>query len=260
MVLQFEKYQGTGNDFIIIDDRTVEFPIQDNDLIQRLCDRKFGIGADGLILLQKDQSFDFKMIYFNADGKESTMCGNGGRCIVAFAHKKGIVGKSATFRAIDGEHEAFLLDNGWVRLKMQDVKSIEKYNTDWILDTGSPHYVKIVSDISKIDVYQEGRKIRYSNRFKTEGINVNFVQLINNRIYVATYERGVENETLSCGTGVTAAGIIYGIKIKDSEQPIKIDTKGGSLEIEFNKTMKNNIEDIWLSGFAEFIFKGEIGI
>lgn len=251
----FYKYQGTGNDFVMIDNReSVYTPTAERNKF--LCDRKFGIGADGLICLQPSENYDFEMLYFNSDGNESTMCGNGGRCLVAFAKQLGIITNKAIFNAIDGLHEATIDENNWVELKMTNVASVENNNTHFVLNTGSPHYIKFVEDVAQVDVYQAGKAIRYNERFKTEGINVNFVAVNENGIDVVTYERGVEGETLSCGTGVTAAAIAYSFIKKDiSDVPIK--TKGGNLAVKFSKTA-NGFENIWLCGPATYVFEGKV--
>ena len=205
MIIEFYKYQGTGNDFIMIDDREKEFDLTDNDLIAALCERRMGIGADGLILLREHDTLDFEMIYFNADGKQSSMCGNGGRCIIAFAQMLEMTENETTFTAIDGEHKGRLMDDG-IYLQMQDVKKIEGVGDGLVLNTGSPHYIEMVDELDYIDVDKQGRKIRNSAPFKKDGINVNFV-LDASELQVRTYERGVEAETLSCGTGVVATAI-----------------------------------------------------
>jgi len=256
--ISFFKYQGTGNDFIIIDNRLLNFK-NDTKLIKRLCDRKFGIGADGLICLENtsDKDLDFKMVYYNADGNESSMCGNGGRCIVAFAKYLGIIKRGCTFEAIDGIHEAKVSENMEVELKMKDVDFIKNHGSDFIVDTGSPHYIKFVDNDTEIDVKSDGAAIRYSNEFEKQGINVNFVRIDNNVLKMRTYERGVEDETLSCGTGVTAAAITaYDQKfIKQNE--IDVIAKGGHLKIKLKKT-ETGYEDIWLIGPTENVYKGEI--
>ncbi len=257
MKIPFEKYQGTGNDFILIDQRKKKYLTRkDVKIIRQMCDRNFGIGADGLILLQKKKGFDFEMIYFNADGNESSMCGNGGRCISAFAHKLGVFEKTASFLAIDGPHEAKVKKKNWVELKMKEVDKVAQNNGHFVLDTGSPHYITFVKKADKVDVKKEGSAIRYSPTFKKEGINVNFVEELKKGIKVVTYERGVENETLSCGTGVTAAAIAYALKQKDASKfKIPIQSKGGKLEMKFEK--KGNLfKNIWLCGPATYVFKG----
>jgi diaminopimelate epimerase len=258
MKIPFYKYQGTGNDFIMIDQRQKKYIKKtDKKVINHLCDRRFGIGADGLILLQLTEGADFEMVYFNADGSESSMCGNGGRCIVAFAHFLQVVGNQCLFKAIDGMHEAKIDDNGWVELKMIDVKDIEIGKDYYLLNTGSPHFIVFVEDLTDIDVYENGREIRYSERFKTEGVNVNFVEIKPEILEVATYERGVEDETYSCGTGVTAAAIAYHLKNgKATEVPIQ--TKGGNLKVRFNKNTEGVFKNIWLCGPATQVFKGNI--
>lgn len=258
--LKFFKYQGTGNDFVMIDQREERYLTrEDHATIEHLCDRRFGIGADGLILLQNREGYDFEMIYFNSDGRESSMCGNGGRCIVAFAEKLGVIEDHARFLAIDGEHEAIIRIDGWVELKMTDVLNVETGTDYFYLNTGSPHYIKFVEDVNKVNVFEQGRAIRYSERFKTEGTNVNFVQPTGTGITVATYERGVEDETLSCGTGVTAAAIAYYLKSNQKNTRIPIQVKGGRLEVRF-EPKGEGFYNVWLCGPAQFVFEGEIGI
>ncbi|MGE0636811.1 MAG: diaminopimelate epimerase [Bacteroidia bacterium] len=256
-MITFYKYQGTGNDFIMIDNRDKKF-VADLPTIKKLCDRRFGIGADGLILLENVKDYDFSMVYFNSDGNESTMCGNGGRCITAFAAFLGVIKKNANFIAIDGGHEAEIYDSGIVSLKMKDVSVIEKSVNDFILDTGSPHFVRFVDKISDVDVFSEGRKIRRSERFAAKGINVNFVELKDGILNVRTYERGVEDETLSCGTGVTASALaVASADLVNGKEECLIAVPGGSLKVKYKKQEKSFI-DIWLEGPAEFVFKGEI--
>ncbi len=256
--LKFHKYQGTGNDFVIVDDRDLSFnDYYSNDDVRRFCDRKFGIGADGLILLQPSSDADFHMQYFNSDGNESSMCGNGGRCIVAFAKRMGLFESSTIFTAIDGLHDAEIQE-GWVKLKMQDVHEITSYKDDFVLDTGSPHYVQYRDDINHMDVYEDGKSIRNSSDFIKEGINVNFISFEKNELYVVTYERGVEDETLSCGTGVTAAALVHAQNSELKENQISIKTKGGNLEVHSVKNDQGGYSDIWLCGPATFVFEGII--
>ncbi len=257
MQISFYKYQGTGNDFVMIDNRSLSFPQENLSLIQKLCDRKFGIGADGLILIQNKSGLDFEMIYFNADGSQS-MCGNGARCAVAFAGQLGIIDTFARFLAIDGAHEAEILDQK-VHLIMNNVQELVEKNNDFFVNTGSPHHIRYVSTIEDYPVVEEGAKIRYSEEYQPKGTNVNFVSpLEEDKIFVRTYERGVENETLSCGTGVTACALHYG-QIKGLNS-VKISTLGGELEVKFKPTDKGGFEDIFLIGPALLVFEGKVDI
>lgn len=258
-MIPFFKFQGTGNDFVMIDQRTKKYiRKKDTTLIKKICDRRFGIGADGLILLENCKGYDFRMIYFNADGRESSMCGNGGRCIAAFANQLGIVKSKCHFLAIDGPHEALIKKDNWVELKMSDVKDIEIGQDYFLMNTGSPHYVVFVEDIDDINVFENGQAIRYSSRFKKEGVNVNFVERTKENIIVATYERGVEDETLSCGTGVTAAAIANFLKKSNrrKKQHTSIQSKGGNLAVRFEPKGKKAASNIWLCGKAELVFDG----
>ncbi len=256
--MKFFKYQGTGNDFVMIDQREEQYLTrEDVAKIEHLCHRRFGIGADGLILLQNHEGYDFEMVYFNSDGRESSMCGNGGRCIVAFAKQLGIIKEKAHFLAIDGEHEAIIRSDGWVELKMTDVADIEIGTSFFYLNTGSPHYVTFVDDLDDVDVVREGRAVRYNDRFKEAGTNVNFVQTNAEGITVATYERGVEDETLSCGTGVTAAAIAQYLKSGNNRTRIPIRVKGGNLEVRFEPE-NGSFTNIWLCGPATLVFEGDI--
>lgn len=257
MNIQFYKYQGTGNDFVILDNRNGQYSDMTTAQIKFLCDRRFGIGGDGLMMLNLLKGYDFEMKYYNADGGESTMCGNGGRCLVKFAYDMGIHKTSYNFLAIDGPHEAFFGERGWVQLKMKDVDKIKEYDGDAVLDTGSPHYVKIVNDVKKHDVFDEGKRIRNSREFREKGINVNFVEMEEDQIWVRTYERGVENETLSCGTGVTASALICAHNELGFNR-VEVQTLGGHLAVEFDKYEENTFKDIWLCGPATYVFKGEI--
>lgn len=259
MRVSFSKYHGTGNDFILIDNREMKFPASQK-LVASLCHRHFGVGADGLMLLQNKTGYDFEMIYFNSDGNTSSMCGNGGRCITVFAKTLGVINDKAKFIAIDGEHESEI-KNDVVKLKMNNVDGIEVGNDYFFLNTGSPHYVVFNNNVNELDVVAEGRKIRYNNHFKKEGTNVNFVQKTDDGILVRTYERGVEDETLSCGTGVTACSIVASLKnISTQSNLCKVKTPGGNLIVHFKKQNENSFSDIWLEGAATFVFKGEIKI
>ena len=259
MILQCYKYQGTGNDFVLIDNRNQDILLT-TEQIKWLCDRRFGIGADGLMLLEFQEGVDFKMVYYNSDGNESSMCGNGGRCITAFAKLLGIIESSAKFIAIDGMHEAKIEDE-FVSLKMNEVKQIETGENYFYLNTGSPHYVQFVDDIDTIDVFTEGKKIRYNDRFKAEGTNVNFIQKTEHELVVRTYERGVENETLSCGTGVTAAALVAALTGNSTtKNNCSVKTLGGNLNVTFEKVLESNFYNIWLEGPAVFVFKTSIKI
>ncbi|MEJ7626024.1 MAG: diaminopimelate epimerase [Ferruginibacter sp.] len=260
MKISFNKYQGTGNDFIILDNRNSEYSALTEKQIKKLCDRRFGIGADGLILMSVKTGFDFEMIYFNSNGKTSSMCGNGGRCMVKFANDIGIHKYTYNFHAPDGSHEAEVDNNGVIRLKMQDITDVKVFGSYAVLNTGSPHYVKFVNDLESIDVVETGRDIRNSKTYKTEGINVNFVENIGeDKIFVRTYERGVEDETLSCGTGVTAAAIVSSHNDKGFNR-VEVKTIGGNLSVEYNRIDERKYDNIWLCGHAEFVYKGEIEI
>ncbi|MEM8506829.1 MAG: diaminopimelate epimerase [Bacteroidota bacterium] len=256
-VSQFYKYQGTGNDFIMIDDRDTSFPKSDAAYIALLCDRRFGVGADGLILLQNDDLSDFKMIYYNADGNESSMCGNGGRCIVAFAKSLGIIQEQTVFSAIDGRHEARITDKE-VQLKMIDVKDVKDQGKYIFLNTGSPHHVQVVKDLERMDLKREGARIRYGLYGKS-GCNINFVEQQSTEAFtVRTYERGVEDETLSCGTGVTAVAIAMHHRQQTASNTICIKTHGGELQVRFRALKNGNYSDIWLIGPAKFVFQGDL--
>jgi len=254
MILKFSKYQGAGNDFVLIDNRKNKIQLSEKQ-IKNLCHRRFGVGADGLMLLETDQTTNFKMKYYNSDGKEGTMCGNGGRCIVAFAKEIGIIQKHYHFTAIDGSHEAILKDSE-VNLKMSDVNDIKQFESDWFLDTGSPHAVEVVKNISEVKVASEGKKLRYDQRFGTEGTNVNFIEINNNKLKIRTYERGVEAETYACGTGAVASAIIAN-QIDTSQNKFILEALGGTLEVSFDRN-NNSYTNIWLKGPAVKVFSGEI--
>ena len=258
MELQFFKYQGTGNDFILLDNRQGLIDLTPEQRA-RLCNRRFGIGADGLMLLETVAGYDFHMAYYNADGHESSMCGNGGRCIAAFARRLGVCGSTTSFTAIDGPHQAWLQDDGQVSLQMQDVQGITQQDGCSILNTGSPHYVAWVEDVAQTDVFAEGRRIRNLERFGPKGINVNFAGRSGDALYVRTYERGVEDETLSCGTGVTACAIAATGTETGSFQT-QVHTPGGLLEVRFVKTGPGSATDVVLSGPATFVFEGRITV
>lgn len=259
MTLHFSKYQGTGNDFVIIDNRNKSLEKTNTKLIAHLCDRKFGIGADGCMFLEAgtNPNDDFTMVYFNADGNESTMCGNGGRCLVAFAKDLGIISDTATFTAIDGSHTATIA-NGSVNLEMQEVASIIAKPNHYWLDTGSPHHIEEVSGIETYDVFANGKRIRNGAPYFEKGTNVNFVEQIKDDTFkVRTFERGVEDETLSCGTGVTAVAIAMYESGKTNAEKVNIETLGGLLTIRFRKE-KAIYKEVHLEGPAKFVFKGTI--
>jgi diaminopimelate epimerase len=260
MRIHFFKYQGTGNDFVLLDNRTNAYNNLSTENIRFLCDRHFGIGGDGLMFLNKSSAYDFEMKYYNSDGNESTMCGNGGRCMTAFAKRLAVIHDQARFVAIDGEHDAYINEHGFVRLRMNDVNGIAEHETYMQLNTGSPHYVYFTEDVKDFDMKKEGALIRYSPLYKDEGINVNFVEQTNNKsIFVRTYERGVEDETLSCGTGVTASALCL-IKNMNGQHKVNIHTPGGDLVVECNNVDGQHFNDIWLCGKAEFVFEGDIEI
>ncbi len=260
MTIQFYKYEGTGNDFIILDNRGGKYNGIATETVKKLCHRKFGIGADGLMLMNTKEGYDFEMIYFNADGSSSTMCGNGGRCMVQFAYDLGIHQYTYTFFAVDSEYVAEIEKNNDIKLKMKDVTEVDYHSGYSLLNTGSPHFVTFASDVENIDVMETGREIRYSKAFAEKGINVNFVENIDEEtISVRTYERGVEDETLSCGTGVTAAALMA------AHNPIgfnrvEVKTPGGKLSVEFTKTDDQHFTDIWLCGPAHQVYSGQVNI
>lgn len=253
----FYKYQGTGNDFVMIDNRLLTFDKNDTKNVALLCDRRFGIGGDGLILLENHNEVDFKMIYFNADGNQSSMCGNGGRCIVAFAKFLDIIEHSTTFEAIDGMHHA-RVEEDVVKLQMQDVNLLENLDSHVFLNTGSPHHVQLEDDLRNLDIVGIGRKIRYGAPYNTEGSNVNFVLKVSEDVFsVRTYERGVEDETLSCGTGVTAVALAMNYIGETDKNLITLNTEGGTLEVSFEREGQG-YKNIWLIGPAVQVFKGEL--
>ncbi len=261
MKINFFKYQATGNDFVILDNRKNEYDNIQEEQIRKICEKKFGVGADGLIMLNTKVGFDFEMKYYNADGKRGSLCGNGSRCLIKFYHHLGLHQKSYKFLASDGEHEATISDDGIVSLKMKDVVALASYHGDFIVNTGSPHYIKLVTKLESLNVYEKGRAIRYSKEFEHHGINVNFVEELEESelISVRTYERGVENETLSCGTGVTAAALVcYHNEAGFNE--VKVKTLGGLLTVEYERIDDGFYKNIWLCGPAEKVFEGSISV
>ena len=262
MEITFYKYQGAGNDFVIIDDREEVFDRSNTELVKFLCDRRFGVGGDGLMLLRNKEGFDFEMVYYNSDGNESSMCGNGGRCIVAFAKQLGVIGESGYFIAVDGPHEANALqteEGEWISLKMIDVTDIEKGPGYCYMDTGSPHYVTFESNLKSFDLVEAARNIRYNGRFTAEGTNVNFISIDDDVLNIRTYERGVEDETLACGTGVTAAVLTAHATRQFQGTELKVKARGGNLIVKFEEA-NGGYQNIWLEGPAEFVFKGSINV
>lgn len=254
MKITFNKYQGAGNDFVIIDNRNGLINPSDDKLIRWMCDRRFGIGADGVILISETEGFSYKMTYFNADGFEGTMCGNGGRCTAAFAISSGIAPADHTFSAIDAPHRA-IAEDGLIRLRMNDVDDTALIGGNYFINTGSPHYIVFAADVAKLDVYGEGKKLRWAPEFAPGGTNVNFAEVTPGGIFVRTFERGVEDETLSCGTGVTASAIAAVLSGHFDSTPVYVHTRGGDLSVSFRRDGKR-LTDIWLTGPATHVFTG----
>ena len=260
MQLEFYKYQGTGNDFVMIDNRSNTFPKENTQLVALLCDRRFGIGADGLILLDTDATSDFRMVYYNSDGNLSSMCGNGGRCLVAFAKKLNVIQNETTFLATDGLHYATVGADGIVSLQMIDVAEIKNTQDYSFLNTGSPHHVQIVEDLQHFNVKENGAAIRYGNLYGQAGSNINFVKKIDETTFsLRTYERGVEDETLACGTGATAVAIAMNATGQTNSNEINLNVEGGKLAVSFDK-VNEKYTNVFLKGPAEFVFKGTIEI
>lgn len=255
MSIHFNKYQGAGNDFIIIDNRDGNFNPENSELINRMCDRRFGIGADGLILVSYSKEADYEMKYFNSDGKLGSMCGNGGRCVAHFTFKHDIADSKQKFMAYDGLHQASV-DNGIVRLQMGNINEYKLIRGNYFIDTGSPHYVLFMEEIDNLNVFEEGKRIRWSADFAPGGTNVNFVKVLKNGLSIRTFERGVEDETLACGTGITASAIAAVLKGHFDTNSIDVKARGGNLKVEF-KISDKKITDIWLTGPAAFVFEGE---
>jgi diaminopimelate epimerase len=260
MQLEFYKYQGTGNDFVMIDNRSNTFPKENNQLVALLCDRRFGIGADGLILLDNDTDTDFRMVYYNSDGNLSSMCGNGGRCLVAFAKKLNVIQDETTFIATDGLHYATVAADGIVSLQMIDVDEIKNTAEYSFLNTGSPHHVQLVADLEHYNVKENGAAIRYGELYGQDGSNINFVKKIDDTTFsLRTYERGVEDETLACGTGATAVAIAMNATGKTDLNAINLNVEGGKLAVSFDKE-DGKYTNVFLKGPAEFVFKGTMDI
>lgn len=235
----------------MLDDRENVFGTDNIDLVTRMCSRRFGIGADGLILIKGHETLDFHMVYFNADGSQS-FCGNGSRCAVVFAKFLGMIDSSCKFLSTDGEHEAEIIGE-LVRLKMNDVSSVEVGDNHFFVNTGSPHWIEVKEEIDNVDAYNEARKIRYNERFDAEGTNVNYMEFVNGGIRIRTYERGVEDITLACGTGVTACALVASETLAS---PVSVKADGGDLSVAFEGNMDTGFTEIWLTGPAEYVFKG----
>ncbi len=265
MKVHFFKYQATGNDFILVDNRDGNIPLTIAQIVAA-CDRRFGVGADGLIQIEKDPSADFKMVYYNSDGSQS-LCGNGTRAAVKMASVLGMVNGSAKFSAYDGIHHASLLDDGNIRVRMNDVTSWRETPHGQFINTGSPHLMRYVTDLRGYPVVEEGRRLRYNNEFKPGGTNVNFVEpLPGNKLFVRTYERGVEDETLSCGTGVTAVALSAALR-NGYKSPVTIEVMGGTLSVDFrfvpstgtdSPAVSGKFVDIFLTGPAKMVFEGDL--
>ncbi len=262
MQMKFFKYHGAGNDFILVNNLKGKYHLSKAQ-IKTFCDRRFGIGADGLILLNQDTNLDFKMIYYNADGGEGTMCGNGGRCITAFAANQGIIQNQCTFNAIDGEHHAEIIEKQnnkmIVKLGMQESLLPEKRLKGWFIDTGSEHYIEFRNQVKDVDVQKDGSALRHHKEFSPNGANINFVSEHNNYLKIRTYERGVENETLACGTGATAVALTYSLCNNHVHSPITLKALGGTLKVYFKKK-EERFTDIYLEGPTELVYEGFINI
>lgn len=267
MNIKFYKYNGAGNDFVMLDNRTGWFDWENKAMIAHLCDRKFGVGADGIILLQNypvepgtGTQHAFEMLYANSDGSRGSMCGNGGRCIVAFAHQLGIIkeGEMTTFMGPDGVHEGILTDPGNVKLDMIDVKNIQERNGLTFVNTGTPHHIQYVPNLLQFPIVDEARKLR-DRCGEVGGINVNYVEQVDGQWHVRTYERGVEDETLACGTGATATALTIAQQ-KGIPSPIDIHMPGGVLTISFDYNPEEGFTNVWLEGPATFVFEGEMEV
>ncbi len=254
--IHFSKWQGTGNDFIILDGRTKQFGNLSEEIIKKLCDRHFGIGADGLMILMNHPDLDFKMMYFNADGIEAEMCGNGARCMIGFAYQLGIIAEKTSFMAYDGIHAGRVLGEDKYQIKMIDVKEFKKADKHYFLNTGVPHLIVFIDDVDKVNMVEEGRMYRHSPEFSPEGTNVNFVQLVGNTIKMRTYERGVENETLSCGTGAVASAIATYLETNKKQTSFTCKVPGGQLKVTFEHLSSGKFCNIFLEGPAKQVFEG----
>ena len=260
-MIEFYKYQGAGNDFILIDNRQAVFSGDKVAFAQNWCNRRFGIGSDGLIFIEDDTETKFLMDFYNPDGSQS-FCGNGSRCAIAFAYFLGVFKSEGSFKAIDGIHEAIYLPNGQVKIAMHQYGAIQKVADNFFLDTGSPHFISYESASKERDIVEFGRSIRYSDQYADKGVNVNLISpLEKGKIAVRTYERGVEDETLACGTGATACGLSYAdLFLTEQSGVVDVRVKGGDLKIHFHKLKQGLFDQIWLEGPAEFVFKGSLDV
>jgi diaminopimelate epimerase len=259
--VHFYKYEATGNDFVVLDNRKADINLSVAQ-IRKLCHRRFGVGADGVMLIEKHPGLDFNLVYYNSDGTQS-LCGNGARAAVRMASSLGMINGHAKFNAHDGTHEAEILGQDVVKLKMNDVREVKRFGNDWFIHTGSPHFIKFVTNVADHPVFEEGREVRNSPAFAPGGTNVNFVELLpSNTLFVRTYERGVEDETLSCGTGVTAAALAS--YASGYSSPVNIKSPGGELAVEFKVSQSGSHEiafhDIFLVGPAKMVFQGDLEI
>lgn len=260
-MFQFDKYHGAGNDFIMMDLREGNENSFTPALVNRLCDRHFGIGADGLILLLNGKRQPFRMKYFNSDGYEGSMCGNGGRCFTGFAKAKGLLATEWTFEGIDGDHKAWITGSNRVKLEMKSVERVQKEADGYFLDTGSPHFVTLVGEPDNTDVTSLGREIRYQTRWGAGGCNINFIKIRpDENITIRTYERGVENETLACGTGAVAAAISAHIHTRSDKKSFLVNTRGGQLRVEFSNPAPGQYTDVRLEGEYQYVFSGKIPV
>lgn len=257
MIINFKKYHGAGNDFVIIDNRELNLNPSPQE-VANLCHRQFGVGADGLMLLENDTMADFRMRYYNSDGHEATMCGNGGRCLVMFAHHLGLIGDKTLFVGIDGEHEAAVIDEQTIRLKMIDVDDITLDEDHYLINTGSPHLIQFVTDVDHVDVPYQGRLMRNSFGKQPAGVNVNFAHFTDQGIRIRTYERGVEGETLACGTGAVATAIAANHWYNEDKNTYTLEARGGTLTVSFERVSDKKYQNIWLQGPAIKVFDGEI--
>ncbi len=262
MEITFYKYHGAGNDFILVDNRGEVFPEDRDPLIASLCARHTGIGADGLILIEQDPEADFRMIYFNCDGKEASMCGNGGRCAVHLASALGIIQKTCRFKAFDGMHQGEIVSENLVRISMRPVLSFERKDNDLVIDSGSPHYLVWKKMAKSEDITGMAREIRYSPAYREDGINVDYMQKTGpGQLFIKTYERGVEAETLACGTGVVASAL--GLALREElygYQKVAVDTLGGRLWVEFERTAESIFRNIRLTGPVISVFTGRFSL